>query len=85
MCKIVVINRGEKEIVTPKEFKEHFGFLPVKSSLYALEENEGYSEKELNECLCTADIVKTLRENNIQFKSQWGNVYVGELDLIEVD
>lgn len=85
MCKIVVINRGEKEIGTPKEFKEHFGFLPVKSSLYALEENEGYSEKELNECLCTADIVKTLRENNIQFKSQWGDVYVGELDLIEVD
>ena len=40
MCQIVVINRGEKEIVTPRQFKEHFGFDVSKNV------------KEQDECLC---------------------------------
>ena len=85
MCKKVVINRGEKELSTPREFQNHFGFPPLKDELYSLKENEGYSERELDECLCSADIQKTLRQNEIHFKSYWGDVYVGELDFIEAD
>ena len=84
MCKSVVINRGEKEITTPREFKNHFGYLPTKHDFYALEENEQFSEQELDSCLCFADIVSTLRLNEVQFKNYLGNIYVGELDFVEV-
>ena len=84
MCKTVFINRGEKEISTPREFKNHFGFEPVKDELFSLVEDEKYSEKEMDECLCSANILKTLRMNEIPFKTYWGDVYVGELDFIEV-
>ena len=30
MCNIVVINKGEKEIETPRQFLEYFGFMPDK-------------------------------------------------------
>jgi len=85
MCKMVIVNRGEVEITTPREFKNHFGFEPIKAELYSLKEDEGYSEKELDECLCSADILKTLRMKEIPFKSYWGDIYVGELGFIEAD
>lgn len=84
MCKIIVINRGEKNITTPREFKDHFGFLPTKHEFYALTENEQFSENELDLCLCYTDIVLTLRKNEVLFKSYLGNIYVGELDFVEV-
>jgi len=85
MCRMVVINRGEKEINTPREFKEHFGFLPKKNELYALNENEVFSESELDECLCSADLVKTLRENKVNFRTYLGDVYIVELELVQAD
>lgn len=85
MCKTVIINRGDKEISTPREFEQYFGFLPKKAEIYSLEDNEQYAGVELDECLCSADLVKTLRENKIDFKTYWGDVYVGELDLVEED
>lgn len=85
MCKMIVINRGDKEICTPKEFKEYFGFLPQKNQLYSLKENEQYSQQELEECLCSADIEAAFQENNIEFKTYCGDVYVGELDYVEED
>jgi hypothetical protein len=39
----------------------------------------------MDECLCSADILKTLRMNEVAFKSYWGDIYVGELDFIEAD
>lgn len=29
MCFTVVINNGEKEIETPRQFEEYFGYLPI--------------------------------------------------------
>ena len=44
MCNIVVINRGEKEIETPRQFEEHFGFLPDKDINYNSYGNNGAFE-----------------------------------------
>lgn len=85
MCYKVIINRGDKEINTPREFEAHFGFVPVKHEVFSLTDNEPFSEAEKDECLCSANLVKSLRDKNIQFKSQWGDIYVGELDLVEAD
>ena len=65
MCGIIVINKGEKEIETPRQFQEHFGFMPDKEI--------GHSKIELDYCLCQCDCEKALSENNIQFKKRlWG-------------
>lgn len=85
MCKRIIINRGEHELGTPREFKEYFGFLPIKNQLYSIRDNESYSEEELDECLCSADITESLEKKDIRFKTSWGDVYVGELDLVEED
>lgn len=85
MCYKVIINRGEKEIETPRQFEAHFGFPPIKHEAYALTDDEAYLESEKDECLCSANLVKSLRDKNIQFKTHWGDVYVGELNLLEND
>ena len=77
MCNIVVINRGEKEIETPRQFEEHFGFSPDKDI--------HYNTIEMDCCLCQCDIDKTFKENNIEYKKDCGDWYVGELDKVEGD
>jgi len=72
MCNIVVINRGEIEIGTPKEFLTYFGFPPQK--------NEHYKGMDVNACLCQCDIEETLIKNKIEFKKDCGDIYVGMLD-----
>lgn len=71
MCYKVIINRGDKEICTPREFEAHFGFAPLKNEVFSLTEDETFSEAEKDECLCSANLVKSLRDNNIKFKSHW--------------
>lgn len=73
MCDIIVINRGEKEIETPRQFQEHFGFLPEKSI--------HYNSMDIDCCLCQCDIEKTFMAKNIPFKKD-GDFYVGQLDDI---
>lgn len=73
MCRKIVINRGEKEIETPRQFLAHFGLLP---------ENEGEIEMDL--CLCGYDIEGTLTANKIQFLEIDDDLFVGELDLIVI-
>lgn len=73
MCQIVVINRGEKEITTPRQFKEHFGFDVSKNV------------KEQDECLCPFSISTVLKRHKIDFKTYCGDVYVGRLELIKGD
>ena len=68
MCQIIVINKGEKEIATPQEFKEHFGFMPKK--------NWAHNELMMDACLCQCDIEGTLTENNISFIVDWGDIYI---------
>jgi hypothetical protein len=77
MCNIVVINKGEKEIETPRQFLEHFGFMPEKEF--------GHNTIEMDYCLCQCDFEQALIDNNIPFKKDCGDVYVGMLDEIVGD
>ena len=74
MCNIVVINKGEKEIETPRQFLEHFHFMPDKE-IY-------YKSIGMDECLCSCDIEKALKDNKIEFKKDCGDIYVGLLDEV---
>ena len=73
MCEIIVINRGEKQIETPRQFEQHFGFLP-KDILH--------DSIDMDCCLCQCDIEQEFNENNIPFKMILGDFYVGELDKV---
>lgn len=77
MCNIVVINRGEIEIGTPKEFLEHFGF--------EAEKEEYYDTVNIEACLCQCDVEKTFIEKGIEFKKACGDYYVGELEQVVGD
>lgn len=74
MCKIVVINRGEKELGTPQEFYNHFNF---HSSKY-----DYYDDVQMDACLCQVDVEKALTEKGIPFKKDWGDIYVGMLEQV---
>lgn len=68
MCNIVVINNGEKEITTPKEFLEHFGFEAIL---------EPYcKEVFMDGCLCHVDLEKTFTEHGISFTEDCGDYYI---------
>ena len=75
MCDSIIINRGEVEISTPREFKNHFGFMPIINE-------DSISEEEMDSCLCSCDLEETFKKNSIPFKLYWGDYYVGELDLL---
>jgi hypothetical protein len=79
MCTIVIINRGEKEIETPREFKEHFGFFP--------NPNQGINHNtlELDYCLCQFDVEEAFKLKNIPYKKDCGDLYVGQLDDVVGD
>ena len=77
MCVTVVINRGEKEIGTPREFREHFGFdAPLEPY---------YKEVVPDACLCQVDIEKAFKDNNIPYKFDYMDYYVGDLENVIVD
>lgn len=77
MCNIVVINKGEKEIETPRQFKDHFGFDAPK--------DEWYEKVNPDQCLCQVDVEKALTEHGIPFKTDCGDYYVGMLDEVKGD
>ena len=74
MCGIVVINRGEKEIETPRQFKQHFGF--------EAPEEEDCNDINIDYCLCQVDVEKALTDNNVPFKKYCGDIYVGDLENV---
>lgn len=80
MCYVVVVDRGEKELETPKEVKEHFG---IELSPYWC-----YNEVYEDACLCQLDLEKMFDENNIPYKyepsSMWYHVG-GNLDELVFD
>ena len=74
MCGIIIVNLGEKEIETPKEFKEHFGFeAPIA---------EHYKTIDMDACLCQVDVELAFDSHNITFKKDCGDYYVGMLDMV---
>lgn len=77
MCGIVVINRGEKEISTPRQFEQHFGFKAPKEYYY--------NEIDIDCCLCQVDVYKALNDHNIPYKNDCGDVYVGDLKNVVGD
>lgn len=68
MCYKIVINKGEKEIETPQQFKDHFGFEAQKRGLF--------ESIDMNACLCQIDVEKAFNEHNITFEKDWGDYYV---------
>lgn len=68
MCGKVIINKGEKEIETPKEFKDHFGFEAPRE--------EYYHTVDMDCCLCQVDVEKALTDHNIPFEKDCGDIYV---------
>lgn len=79
MCVVIVINRGEKEITTPEEFKVHFGFEPAIEE--ELKKMAGWEKC----CLCGCDIDSSLQENKIEYKKADGDYYIGQLDQVKGD
>lgn len=76
MCNQVIINRGEKEIGTPREFQNHFGFLPVGRYIYT-------SPNEMDSCLCQRDLEKTFKKHKIEYRFIDGDYFVGKLDELK--
>lgn len=77
MCTTIVINRGEKDITSPRQFKQHFGFQPIA--------DEAYNFTEMDGCLCQIDIENSLNSQNIPFKYDYSDYYVGDLDNVIID
>ena len=73
MCVTIVINRGEKEIKTPRQFKDHFGI-----------EIGGADDEWLDSCICHYNFEEIFKANGIEFK--WvdndATYYIGQLDLV---
>lgn len=74
MCKKIVINCGEVEIETPRQFLEHFGFEAPKETYY--------HSVVMDYCLCQVDCEKSLNDNDIPFKEYMGDIYVGMLENV---
>ncbi len=72
MCVIVVINIGEKEIGTPREFLYHFKVMPEWDMDYAIVDMDG--------CLCQCDLDATFFRDGIDYKKIEGDYYVGKLN-----
>lgn len=81
MCQTIVINRGETDIESPRQFIKHFGFNPIIDENYEQKNLEKY----LDSCLCPIDIEKTLTDNSIPFKYDYSDYYVGDLDNVVID
>lgn len=69
MCRTIFINKGEKDIETPRDFLEHFGFAAPKS--------KHYNDVDLDSCLCQVDIEKAFKEKGINYvKDEMGDYYL---------
>ena len=73
MCQIIIINKGEKEISTPRQFLEHFKFLPISNEYLG-------AKLEMNDCLCQCDIDLTFNNAMVKYKEICGDYYVGMLN-----
>jgi hypothetical protein len=63
MCQTIVINNGEHELETPREFIEFFGFEPLL--------NKHYKSLNINSCFCQCDLESTFKANNITFEKDF--------------
>lgn len=75
MCNIIVINKGEKEIGTPREFLEYFG--------YEAEKEDYHDKIELDCCLCQVDLDATFIKHNVPYLVDCGDYFIGDLTNIK--
>lgn len=68
MCTTLFAKKGEVEVTTPRQFKDHFGRLPLC--------DWELSEEEMDCCLCHCDIKGTLTELGIPFKNDCGDIVI---------
>lgn len=76
MCETVVINRGEKELQTVRQFEEHFN---TKIEI----PNNAYDVIDKDCCLCQIDVAQELTKLNVAFKYDHMDYYVGQLDKVD--
>lgn len=67
-CQVIIINKGEKVIKTPREFLYHFGFMP--------DQQMYYRKVNPDSCLCECDIKSSLSAKNIPYKIIKDDFYV---------
>lgn len=78
MCQMVIVNRGEIEIGTVKQFKEHF-------KVDVLIPDDAYDKIDEDCCLCQIDVEAELKKLGIPYAWDYCDYYVGEgLSEIEV-
>ncbi len=68
MCRIIVVNNGQIEISTPRQFKEYFKSIPI-----------GCTGEFDDECLCPIDISGSLDKLGIKYEVIDGDYYVQRL------
>lgn len=73
---MVYINRGEKEISSIQEFQKHFGFSADPNNIFG---------DEMDACLCGMDLDEIFKEKRIEYKTDCGDYYVGQLELVKGD
>lgn len=69
MCTLIVINKGEKEIETPKQFLEYFE-----------KELIGYELETEDCCLCGYDLEKELKSLEVIYKIDCGDIYIDDFE-----
>jgi hypothetical protein len=78
MCQQVIINRGEIEIQTVRQFREYF-------KTDTIVPDDAYDKIDDDCCLCQIDIGAELRRLNIPHKWDFMDYYVGQIDQIVDD
>ena len=67
MCNIIVINKGEVEITTPRQYKEYFGRECIGGDEF------------IDECLCSVDIKNSLNKLGIKYEMHSGDYYIDRI------
>jgi hypothetical protein len=80
MCQTIVINRGERELDSVKDFEEYF------NTEIEIPPNPTNADIILKDCcLCQIDIPKELGKMGIEYKYDFVNYYVGDLENVIID
>ncbi len=75
MCYKIIVDKGMVEIETPRDFMNHFGFMPITE--------KHYKGLNMDACLCQVDIKRSLDAHNIPHVFEYGksgDAYVGDIE-----
>jgi hypothetical protein len=80
MCQVIVVDKGDKEIESPRQFLEHFGITLDVEEDGELADGE---ESVWDCCLCNYDLDAIFQENNIPFVVSSGDYFVGDIEGVK--